>query len=251
MRVILPLVLLVFLVFSCKEEEPEEVVYTPGNIHTIPYGGEGVLSSGNYSGQGTVTNVAGTKLIIDGLVTIDALSASGVVYVPAGSVLTVNSVTQLGGGSTLDVHGTLITQTYSQVGNTYLTSGKIDVNGKFTIGGGTTLFLENSKVEANELVIVGHIQAVENALTRATNWYSIIELTGAQYLNRGGGTKVCGPVLFSGNNDQGASGVAMNKVTTVALENNSNLKENFSLTPTTELYQYSDNCQPMSSLPNH
>jgi len=252
MKYLLSLTLLVLVFTACKkDEETDQEEYSATTIHNIPYGGEGVLSSGDYSGQGNSTNTAGTKVTVEGSVTVDALSASGTVYVPSGSILIVKSVLTVGGGGTLDIHGTLITDTYTQVGNTYMTNGKLGVSGKFTIGGGTTLYMENSEVEAKELVITGHIQAIQNSVTQAANWYSMIELTGSKYLNRGGGTKVCGPVLFNVNTDQGASGVSMTDVSATALSNNSAVKTVYGLPQATPLYQYADNCAAVAIMPTH
>lgn len=239
------------LIFVACKNEPEQEVYQPSEVHTIPYGGEGEVKSGDYTGEGTVTNTAGTTVNFDGVVTVDALSASGNIHVTQGSVLTVNSLVNIGGGATIDVDGILITKDFTMVGNTYLSNGKIQVNGKFTIGGGTTLYMENSLVTANELVIIGHIQAIENALTQAANWYSMIALTGNQYLNRGGGTKVCGPVLFNVNTDQGASGVAMNDVTDEAVANKINIKTIYGIPAEAPLYQYNENCSPLALMPAH
>jgi hypothetical protein len=252
MKYLLSLTLLVLLLNACKkDDEGNGEEYSATEIHNIPYGGEGILESGDYSGEGNSINAAGTKVTIEGTVTVDALSASGTVYVPSGAVLIVKSVLTVGGGGTLDIHGTLITETYTQVGNTYMTSGTLGVNGKFTIGGGTTLYMENSEVEAKELVVVGHIQAIENVITQANNWYSMIELTGNKYLNRGGGTKVCGPVLFNTNNDQGASGMSMTDVSTTAISNNSAVKVVYGLPQETVLYQYTDNCAAVDAMPSH
>lgn len=246
--------ILVLIISSCSKED-EEIesgsTYSASTIHNIPYGEVGTLSSGDYTGQGNVINTAGTKVVIDGTVIVDALSASGSVYVPSGSVLIVKSVMTVGGGAKLDIHGTLITETYTQVGNTFMTNGKLAVSGKFTVGGGTTLYLENSEVEAKELVIVGNILAIENTITQAANWYSMIELTGSKYLNRGGGTKVCGPVLFTGNADQGASGMSMTDVSSQALGNNAAIKAVYGLAQENKLYQYGDNCTAVTVLPEH
>ena len=236
---------------ACKDEPETQTVYEANQIHTIPYGGEGTITSGDYTGQGTATNTAGTLVTIDGVVTVDAISASGKLSVPAGSVLVVNSVLNIGGGATIDVKGILITKDFTMVGNTYVSNGKIEVNGKFTIGGGTTLYLENSLILANELVIIGHVQALDNAITQAANWYSMIKLTGAQYLNRGGGTTVCGPVLFNVNTDQGASGVEMKDVTDEAIANNSGLKTLYGLPADAKLYQYGGTCTALTVMPAH
>jgi hypothetical protein len=254
MKYLISFTLIVLIFSSCSKEE-EEVAsgneYSATTIHNIPYGGEGTLGSGDYTGQGNAVNTAGTKVTIQGTVTVDAISASGSVYVPSGATLVVKSVMTVGGGGTLDIEGTLITETYTQVGNTYMTNGKLSASGKFTIGGGTTLYMENSEVEANELVIVGHVQAIENTITQAANWYSMIELTGSKYLNRGGGTKVCGSVLFNANTDQGASGISMEDVTSTAVGNNSAIRIVYGLSQSETLYQYNDNCAAVSVMPAH
>lgn len=232
---------------ACKKNKE----YEANEIHTIPQGEEGVLEDGDYSGEGTATNTAGTTVIIDGTVTLDGLSASGKISVPEGATLIVNSTTNIGGGALIDVKGTLITQSFTMVGNTYLSNGQIKVNGKFTIGGGTTLFMENGLVQADELVIIGHIQGVDNSTTQAGNWYSMIALTGSKYLNRGGGTTVCGPVLFNVNTDQGASGAEIRDVTTDAISKNKDIKTVYNLDPATVLYQYESTCIPLVEMPSH
>ncbi len=255
MKILYPVFLFIFLLTSCAKEEDEVSLnnskYTASHLHQIPYGTSGTLASGNYSGQGNVVNSAGTRVVIEGTVTVDALSSSGTVYVPEGATLIVNTVMTVGGGASMDVHGTLITQTYTQVGNTFLSEGKITVKGKYTIGGGTTLYMENAEVEAMELVVVGHIKAIENNLTQLANWYSMIELTGSQYLNRAGGTKVCGPVLFNAADDQGASGVAMQDVSSNAVTNNASVKVVYGLSQDAILYQYEDGCAGLPAMPNH
>ena len=102
-----------------------------------------------------------------------------------------------------------------------------------------------------ELVVVGHIKAIENNLTQLANWYSMIELTGSQYLNRAGGTKVCGPVLFNAADDQGASGVAMQDVSSNAVTNNASVKVVYGLSQDAILYQYEDGCAGLPAMPNH
>ena len=234
---------------ACKKDKTHKVD-SPTEVSQIPYGEEGELESGNYTGEGTVTNVAGTTVSIEEDVTIDALSISGKVIVPTGATLTVIGELNVGGGASIEVKGTLICGTYTQVGNSFVKNGKLDVNGKYTIGGGTTLYLENSEVECNELVIIGHIQAVENESTSQGNYYSMIELTGNKYLNRGGGTTVCGPVLFTLNTDQGASGVQMDDITNTALTNNAALRTTYGLGDNVLLYQYQESCTPLSKMPN-
>ena len=236
---------LIFILFITSCSDDLNGVYQANEIHTIPYGGTGTLAAGNYSGQGAITNVAGTTVNIEGVVVVDAIGMSGKVNVPFGSTLIVNDVTQVGGGANLVVHGTVQTQTFTQIGNTCVTFGAIRASGKFTIGGGTTLFLTKSEIEASELVIVGNIEAITNNVT--TDWYSMADLKGIKYLNRGGGTKICGPLLFNTNNDQGASGISLGDVTASALVIEPNVRTTFNLVdPAATLYQFSDNCTPLA-----
>ena len=236
--------------FSCRVEE-DQPVYTVNNIHRIPFGETGTLVSGNYTGKGVVTNAAGTTVIIEGLTTIDALSTLGKVVVPRGTVLIVNNLVSVGGGSSIDIKGTLITPTFTQVGNTYVSGGYIEVNGKLTIGGGTTLYLENSQVEVDELVITGNIQAIDNLITRSANWYSLIELTGGMLLHRGGGIKICGPVLFNSNIDNGVAEETLVNVTEASITNNEFVQTVYGLASSDSLYQYNDNCEGLSLMPAH
>jgi len=75
----------------------------------------------------------------------------------------------------------------------------------------------------------------------------MIDLKGVKYLNRGGGTKVCGPLLFNTNDDQGASGVLLDDITTSALLIELNVRTTFNLSDTSAaLYQFSDNCTPLA-----
>jgi predicted acyltransferase (DUF342 family) len=243
MKYLLSSLLFVLLFTGCADKETG--TYQANQIHTIPYGGTGTLGAGNYTGQGTITNVAGTTVNIQGTVVIDAIAIVGKVYVPFGSTLIVNTLTNVGGGANLVVHGTVITQTFTQVGNTCVTFGAIKASGRFTVGGGTTLFLTKSEIEASELVVVGNIEAITNNV--ASNWYSMADLKGAKYLNRGGGTSICGPLLFNTNVDLGASGVSLVDVTTTALSLENEVRNTFGLADSeATLYQYDDNCTPLS-----
>ena len=236
--------------FSCRVEE-HEPVYTASNIHRIPYGETGTLAAGNYTGKGVVTNAAGTTVIIEGVTTIDALSILGKVIIPRGAVLIANNLVNVGGGSSIDVKGTLITQTFTQIGNTYVSGGYVEVNGKLTIGGGTTLYLESSQVEVDELVITGNIQAIDNLVTQAANWYSLIELTGGKLLHRGGGIKICGPVLFNSNVDNGVAEETLVNVTEASITNNEFVQTVYGLASSDSLYQYNDNCEGLALMPAH
>ena len=233
----------ILLLTSCSDDFRD--VYQANEIHRIPYGGTGTLAAGNYTGQGAVTNVAGTTVNIEGVVIIDAISISGKVNVPLGATLIVNNLVNVGGGANLVVKGSVNTKTFTQVGNTCVNFGAIRASGRFTIGGGTTLFLTKSEIEANELVIVGNIEATTSNLSK--DWFSMVDLKGVKYLNRGGGTKICGPLLFNTNDDQGASGISLDNVTSSALLIEEDLRSTFNLLDTSAtLYQFSDNCTPLT-----
>ncbi len=251
MKNILSCVVLCLLIVSCSKQNLTGKEYSATEIHTIPYGEEGVLREGDYSGKGASTNTSGTTVSVQGNVTVDALSAGGAVIVPAGSVLTVNTVMNVGGGANLDVQGTLICQSFTQVGNTYLSNAKMEVNGKYTIGGGTTLYMENSHVAVDELVITGNIKVVDNLITQAANWYSMIELTGVKYLHRGWGTHVCGPVLFNDNNDVGGSDAKFINVTDTAVAKSDTLQVVYGLPVDFQLFQFDDTCDGLAVMPAH
>jgi len=244
MRYFFTFLALALLFSACSDDEAGNV-YQANQIHTIPYGGTGILASGNYSGQGTVSNVAGTTVNIEGIVYVDAITMSGRVNVPSGSILIVNDLTNVGGGANLVVNGTVHTKTFTQIGNTCVNFGAIKATGKFFVGGGTTLYLTTSEIESNELVVIGNIEATTN--NGFKNWFSMADLKGSQSLNRGGGTKICGPLLFNTNSNQGASGVEMVDVTDSALFIETNIRTNFSLSDTAILYKYNDNCTPLAT----
>lgn len=238
------------LLFGCRIDDDTQSVYSASNLHRIPFGQTATLASGNYTGQGNVTNVSGTTVNLQqGVTTLDAFSIGGRVNVPAGATLIINDVANVGGGARLDVNGFLSARTLTQVGDIRLSSGKMDVNGRYTIGGGTTLYIANSQVEVSELVITGNIQCIDNAFTRVANWYSLIELTDNKVLNRGGGTNVCGPLLFTTDNDAGSTDATLTNVTNQAIANNANVKAIYGLRDTAQLFQYNDDCTPLGSMP--
>lgn len=238
------------LLFGCQIDDDVQSVYSASNLHRIPFGQTGTLASGNYTGQGSVTNVSGTTVNLQqGITTLDAFSIGGRVNVPVGATLIVNDVVNVGGGARLDIDGFLSAKTLTQVGDISLSSGKIDVNGRYTIGGGTTLYIANSQIEVSELVITGNIQCIDNAFTRVANWYSLIELTDNKVLNRGGGTTVCGPLLFNSDDDTGSTDATLTDVTNQAVANNGNVKAIYGLADTAKLFQYNDACTPMGSMP--
>ena len=244
-------ILFTLTVLTSCEEEQNQTDYSASEIHRIPYGQTGTLIPGDYTGQGTVTVAAGTTVNIDGITTIDGLAMTGKVHVPSNAVLIVNGPLNVGGGTNLDVEGTVLTADLIQVGNVYLNNAFVAVDNRYTIGGGTTLYTANSQIEASELIITGNIQGIDNLITQATNWYTLFELTGSQYLNRGGGTTVCGPVLFNHDHDLGSSGIGMTNVTDDALDFNPFLKIIYGLPETAKLYEYYDVCTPLIEMPAH
>lgn len=251
MKNLLALFTFSLFIFSCApDDDSDRYEYDATQIHRIPYGQSATMSAGNYSGKGNITNVAGTTVKIEGYTTVDALSINGKVKIPSNATLVVNDVLNVGGGAEIDIDGTLICKTLTQVGDVYLSNGFIKVNGKYTIGGGTVLYLENSKIELDELVITGHIQAIENAVTQAANWYSVIEFTGSKYLNRSAGNNVCGPLLFTINTDNGSTASTLVDVTSDAVQNNINVRVVYGISDSAKLYQYDDNCTPLAVMPN-
>ena len=102
------------------------------------------------------------------------------------------------------------------------------------------------------MVLIGDIKNPENDFTKSTNIYSVIESIETKYLNRSGGTKVCGPVLFTTTNDQGASGISLSDVTTTAVKEQPKLQTLYNLDDkTSTYYQYQDNCTPLTSFPKY
>ena len=76
---------------------------------------------------------------------------------------------------------------------------------------------------------------------------NVINLKGIKYLNRGAGTRICGPLLFNTNKDKGTSGFSLEDVTSSALLIEENLRTTFNLADTSAiLYQFSDNCSPLA-----
>lgn len=248
---ILPLIL---LFFACRKDEPD-VIYPAyfynENVDQIPDGGTGYLQDVDLSGKGNLTNRANTTLIIDGNVKVDALSVIGKVILTEGSTLTLNNQLQVSGGAEMVVLGEIKTETLTQIGDLFLDEGEMLVKGKYTISGGTTLYMQNAYVEVDEMVIIGEIQAVENEYTKGTNVYSVIHSIESKYLNRAGGSVVCGPVLFTTDNDQGASGQNMEDVTTEAINDKTNLRDIYSLSADDSLYKYQDVCSPLINFPKY
>ena len=250
------LLISMLVITGCRKDEPNVIYpydsyyYNNGNINQIPNGGTGIVENVDLSNQGDQINTANTTIIIRGNVVMESLSINGTAIISEGANLTLTNQIQVSGGGKLVVLGTITTPTFTQINDVYLDGGDITVTGKYTIGGGTTLYIQNSAVHVDELVIIGNIQHPENDYTKSTHIYSVIESIETKYLNRAGGTIVCGPVLFTTNNDQGASGVSMTNVSTEVLANQPLIKSIYNLGDNTNsYYQYEDLCTPTNTFP--
>jgi hypothetical protein len=254
-KIIFLLVFIGLWMSSCRKEEPNVIYpinyYFGTDISQIPDGGTGYVSNVNLSGQGNITNTGNTTVIISGNVTMDALTINHKVVVAEGATLTLNSQLQVSGGAKLIVLGKIVTPVLTQISSLYLNGGEITVTNKYTINGGATLYIQNSVVHVDEMVIIGHIQSIENSFTQNTNVYSVIESIGLKYLNRNGGTNVCGPVLFTVNIDQGSSGVSMSDVTNIVLSAKPNIESIYNLASNSVFYKYNENCTPLTIFPNY
>lgn len=244
----------VITLFGCRKDEPSVIYpinyYNDGNINHIPNGQTGIVSNVDLSNQGNQVNTANTTVIISGDVKMESLSINGTAIISEDATLTLTNQIQVSGGAKLVVLGKIITPTFTQISDTYLDGGEITVTGKYTIAGGATLYIQNSVVHVDEMIITGDIQHPENDFTKSTNVYSVIESIDTKYLNRAGGTTVCGPVLFTTNNDQGASGVSMSDVSTEAIKAQPELQSIYNLDDqTSTYYEYQDVCTPLNTFP--
>ncbi len=232
---------------SCKRDEP--TVYFPyqnGEIHTIPDGGTGIVSNVDLSGKGAQTNTATTTVVIDGTVTMDALTGNGTVRVPAGDTLIINDQFQMSGGSNLIVEGVVITKTFSQIGDVYMNNAQVYVSDQYQVSGGCTAYMRNSAVEASKLIIIGNVVGIEDTGYYA---YNVLRSTGLKYLNRAGGSSVCGPVVLTNNNDQGASQMDLNDVSAEVKQKDAVLFEKYTALGDSLLYKYEDACAPVYEMP--
>jgi len=240
---------------GCRKEEPDVIYphqlyyYNNGSVHTIPYGQTGYITNANLSGQGNQTVLHNTSLIINGNVTMDALTITGKVVIAKGANLTVTGTTTVVGGGNFIVLGTIKTNTLTQTGDTYLNNGKITVLGKYTIVGGSTLYIQNSSVHVNELIVTGNIQHPKNNHTQTTYIYSVIESINTKYLFITSGADICGPILFTTNNDQGSSGVALADISTTVITTKPTIYSIYGLNNATNFYDYQSSCSPLTNFP--
>ena len=164
-------------------------------------------------------------------------SAGEVHLIPYGETGTLSPGNYTGQGNVMNVAGT----TLNISGLT--TVDALSIGGKVNIPSGAILIV-------NDVLNVG-MQGIHNAVTELANWYSLIDFKGDKVLNRGGGTVVCGPILFSHDIDQGSTGLSLIDVTGEAVTNNDLVKYVYGLPDTALVYQYNDNCTPLIAMPVH
>jgi hypothetical protein len=240
--------IIVFLLLSCR---PEHVDPGPYGYWNVPDGGTAVIENANLTGRGLLTNRAHTTWIIRGHVTIDDLSVIGRVILEHGSVLHVNGLINVAGGANMTAQGEVTCLTLTQEGNIYYNDANVQVAGQYTVAGGAAIYLQNSLIKVNDLRLLGSVYALENEHTQSTNVFSVFYFNGTNlYLNRASGATVCGPVLFTYNDDQGASGVALNDYSSAAISAKPELRTIYNLPSDIPFYRYADqNCTPMVVAP--
>ncbi len=246
-----------FLATSCRKNEPDVIYphqayyYTSGNVHTIPDGQTGYLANVNLAGQGNQTVVHNTTLIINGNVTMDALTVTGKVVIAENASLTVTGTTTVVGGGDFIVLGKINTNVLTQTGDTYLNGGEITVFNKYTIVGGSTLYIQNASVHVDELIVTGNIQHPQNDFTQSNHVYSVIESIETEYLFITSGAGICGPVLFTTNDDKGSSGISFSDVSASVLANKPTIKSIYGLDNTTLFHDYQSTCTPLTNFPTY
>ena len=244
---------------SCRNDEPTTIYpynaysYNSGNIDQIPNGGTGIISDANLSGQGNQTVTHGTTLIISGNVVMDALTITGKAVISEGSTLTVTGTTTVVGGADFVVLGELITNVLVQTGDTYLDKGDITVNSKYQIVGGSTLYIQNSIIHVDELEIIGSISHIENDYTKSTNVYSVIEAIDSKLLWIVSGADICGPVLFTTNEDRNSTtNSTLTDVTTEVSTVQPDITTIYHLQDvTTNFYEFNNSCTPLTVFPTY
>ena len=157
----------------------------------------------------------------------------------------------MSGGAKLTVEGNIKAESFAQIGDVYVKSATITITDKYQVSGGITLFLENAHIRADQFVLIGDVQALENDNTLANNIFSVIESTNEKYIHRSGGTNVCGPVIFTHNFDHNGNGSGetfVNKTTTT-LSTQPLIYQIYQM-DTTDFYQFTDqlNCTPLKEV---
>lgn len=192
-----------FVVFSCSSDDNGTTNYQSNNITQIPQGGTGTLSNTDLTNSGVQTNIANTTVNIDGDVVVDDFAVHGTLVVPEDDNLTVNGDLVIGGGANMEISGTVTTENLTIIGDLFTTNAQVTVTNKLTIGGGITLYTNNSLFNVKELVIIGHI------LSDSTEEHSVFNLTDVKSFHRADGTNVCGPIAYNSNQNLGASPISL------------------------------------------
>lgn len=262
----------------------------PNNITNISGGDTGYVTDINLSGQGNQSTQPNSTIIISGDVTLDALSINGEVIVTEGSTLTVNSQLQVNGAGEMTVHGDIVTPALiinddayfsnsstltvsnqiqvsggadlffngiattpilTQIGDLILDDASITVTGKYTQSGGTNLYMQNSVIHVDEYVLSGDIEVIDNDFTELTNKYSVINFIGDKYFNRSYGSNICGPVLFTSNDNQGSNPDPINEVSPTVISDIPQIYSIYSIDEDNSFFQFDSQstCSPKSTLP--
>lgn len=239
-------ILVILFTNACHRKKDTPAPY---NYANVPDGGTAVIENSNLSGNGLIVNKANTTFVLKGNVVLDDLSIIGNVVIESGADVQVKGLVNIAGGAKLTLRGKLSCTNFTQIGNIYLSGAHLIVTNQFTNSGGTKVYLENSKISVEDLRILGSIVALQNDATKNGNIYSLIYFTGTDlYLNRAGGTTICGPVVFTYNNDMGASQVKTTKINDTVITAKSNFFTLYSIPDTESLYQFDDqNCTPQIS----
>ena len=188
---------------------------------------------------------------------MESLTINGTTIISEDPTLMVTKQIQISKGAKFVVLSTIFTSDFRQFNDVYLKNGDITVIGKCTIGGATKLYIQNSAIHVNEMIINGNIQHPEYNPTKN---HSIIESIDTKYLNRVKGSVICRPVLFTTKNDQATSGINISDVRAEIDESEwyhpgvitsyfSNSFYNSFYNLSDEYYQYQDHCIPLTTFP--
>jgi len=253
-KIVITLFATIALFSSCKKDSSTETEAEECKIENIVDGGSCTIEDVDLSKEGTITVKSNTTVYIKGDVKFDVLVSNGIVIVENNATLTANEI-DIQGGTSWTVRGKVITNVLTQIGHSsYFDGADVTIKNKFTINGGATMYLINSVVRVNELVVIGHIQAIKNNHTDNSNKYSVIESIDQKYINRAGGTHVCGPVVYTHNfdNGYGSSNQPFINVTNTILSEKPDIKNIYGLDDNSSFYQYNDQigCNPLDKFPN-
>ena len=240
---IIALVFTLSCFYSCSERVESPKFYDPSQLQD---GQTGIIENVDLSGKGQILNKANTTVVFIGNVIVDDLTVIGKVILAENSTLTIKGLLTVAGGAKLQLNGNVAVQNLTLVGDLFINSSILTVSGQFTAAGGTNTFFQNGLLRVNDCRILGNLYALQNDFTEKTNGYSMVELIGIKYLNRAGGSVVCGPLLWNSNADQGTSGVEFNEVKPKDEFKNAVVVNPYGFNNDTKFYKYSDICNAIS-----